>query len=66
MVRCPTEVDAMNWKRSFFTQIRCSPTSSYIRPTLTSTPSTHVPKVIIIDLGSTSVRAGILGSTRKN
>lgn len=65
MVRCPTDVDHIQWKRCFYTQIKCSPHTSYIRPSLTSTPSEHVPKVIIVDLGSTSVRAGVLGSARE-
>lgn len=65
MVRCASEYDLLNWKRSFYTQIKCSHESSYIRPCLSSTPAASTSPVIVIDLGSTSVRAGVLGASRK-
>lgn len=65
MVRCHSDVDYDNWRKSFETQIKCSPESIYIRPTLMPTISSLVPRIVIIDLGSTSVRAGIVGITRK-
>lgn len=63
MIRCPNEAEYRDWLRSLYTQIKCSPALGYIRPTLTSPP--HQNKVVVIDLGSTSVRAGILGNMRK-
>ncbi|XP_067931643.1 uncharacterized protein [Watersipora subatra] len=62
MVRCFSEHDFMQWRACFSTQIKCSPHTNYIQPRLVSTPSAATPKVIIVDLGSTNIRAGLLGS----
>ena len=62
MVRCPSEQEQRDWLQSLYTQIRCSPAVNYIRPSLTS--AAHSSKVVVIDLGSCSVRAGVLGVTR--
>ena len=63
MVRCPSEPDLLNWKQCLSTQIKCSPQTNYIRPCLSSPRAPDA--VVVIDLGSTSVRAGILGTSRK-
>ena len=63
MIRCPNESEYRDWLRSLYTQIKCSPAINYISPTLT--PSAAQSKVVIVDLGSTSVRAGILGNMRQ-
>ena len=65
MIRCPNEMEYRDWLRSLYTQINCSPAINYIRPTLPPNAA-HPSKVLIVDLGSTSVRAGILGNMRKS
>ena len=65
MVRCATDDSFLNWKKSFYTQITCSPHTNHVRPYLRSDPSSDTPKVIVIDLGSTNIRAGLLGGARK-
>lgn len=64
MVRC-AEADHSNWKKSFYTQIKCSPHTNYVHPCLVCADNSLVPKVVIVDIGSTSIRAGILGNERK-
>ncbi|XP_071081658.1 uncharacterized protein [Haliotis cracherodii] len=60
MVRCPTEREHGQWKLALESQTADNTKANYIRPALRANP--HPQKnVVIIDLGSTSVRAGILG-----
>lgn len=63
MVRCPSEREYMDWLRSLYTQVKCSPAVNYIRPAITSPPNTSNP-LVIIDIGSCSIRAGLLGISR--
>ncbi|XP_067683181.1 uncharacterized protein [Haliotis asinina] len=60
MVRCPTEREHGQWKLALESQTADNTKANYIRPALRANPHPQ-KKVVIIDLGSTSVRAGILG-----
>ena len=65
MVRVASPSDHANWRRALSTQVKCSPQSGYIRPHLHSAPAAATPPVVIIDIGSSAVRAGVLGSARE-
>ncbi|CAG5131460.1 unnamed protein product, partial [Candidula unifasciata] len=60
MVRCPTEKEYGQWKVSLESQTADNTKATYVRPVLKS--SRHTSKnVVVIDLGSSAIRAGILG-----
>ncbi|XP_064607128.1 uncharacterized protein LOC135471735 isoform X1 [Liolophura sinensis] len=60
MVRCPTPNDFENWRVSLESQTTDNVKAVHVRPVLNSQPHPS-KKVVIIDIGSASVRAGILG-----
>lgn len=59
MVRCPTEKEYGQWKLALESQTADNVT--YVRPALSSPPHPE-KKVIIIDIGSGGIRAGIMGA----
>lgn len=61
MVRCASDSDYRDWLRSLYTQIKCSPAINYVRPSLADKP--HPSNVVVVDLGSCSIRAGVLSNT---
>ncbi|XP_041348280.1 uncharacterized protein LOC121367897 isoform X2 [Gigantopelta aegis] len=60
MVRCPTDKEHGQWKLALDTQTADNTKARYIHPLLKSPPHPQ-KKVVIIDMGSNAVRAGILG-----
>ncbi|XP_052061470.1 extracellular matrix-binding protein ebh-like isoform X2 [Mytilus californianus] len=59
MVRCPTEKEYGQWKLALESQTVNNVT--YVRPVMSSPPHPE-KKVIIIDIGSGGIRAGIMGA----
>ncbi|XP_013396408.1 uncharacterized protein LOC106163389 isoform X3 [Lingula anatina] len=60
MVRCPTDREYNDWKVALESQTVDHSEATYVRPVLKPTPH-KTRKVIVLDLGSCSVRAGLLG-----
>ncbi|KAH9496313.1 actin [Bulinus truncatus] len=61
MVRCPTEKEYGQWKLSLESQTADNTKATYIKPVLKSGKNPN-KNVVLIDLGSSAVRAGVLGS----
>ncbi|XP_076448133.1 uncharacterized protein LOC143284892 isoform X2 [Babylonia areolata] len=60
MVRAPTDKEHGQWKVALQSQTADNTKATYVRPHLSSPP--HPSKhVVVIDMGSGSIRAGILG-----
>ncbi|XP_014678530.1 PREDICTED: uncharacterized protein LOC106818328 [Priapulus caudatus] len=64
VVKTLSAKDKHLWKLSLSSQVVENRQALYVQPSLTFTPHPN-KQVIIVDLGSSSVRAGILGSKRK-
>ncbi|XP_033746784.1 uncharacterized protein LOC117331917 isoform X2 [Pecten maximus] len=60
MVRCPTDKEYGQWKLALESQTVDNVGATYVRPVLKSPPNPR-RKVVLIDIGSCSIRAGILG-----
>ncbi|XP_021342763.1 uncharacterized protein LOC110443095 isoform X2 [Mizuhopecten yessoensis] len=60
MVRCPTDTEYGQWKLALESQTVDNVGATYVRPVLKSPPNPR-RKVVLIDIGSCSIRAGILG-----
>ncbi|XP_060062979.1 uncharacterized protein LOC132543488 [Ylistrum balloti] len=60
MVRCPTDKEYGQWKLALESQTVDNVRATYVRPVLKSPPNPR-RKVVLIDIGSCSIRAGILG-----
>ncbi|XP_062617675.1 uncharacterized protein LOC134279321 isoform X2 [Saccostrea cucullata] len=60
MVRCPTDKEYGQWKLALESQTADNVKATYVRPVL-SCPQHPQKKVILIDIGSSAIRAGILG-----
>lgn len=60
MVRCPTDKEYGQWKLALESQTADNVKATYVRPVL-SCPAHQQRKVILIDIGSSAIRAGILG-----
>ncbi|XP_069142440.1 uncharacterized protein [Argopecten irradians] len=60
MVRCPTDKEYGQWKLALESQTVDNVRATYVRPVLKSPPNPK-RKVVLIDIGSCSIRAGILG-----
>ncbi|GFO44483.1 histone-lysine N-methyltransferase SETMAR [Plakobranchus ocellatus] len=60
MVRCPTEKEHGQWVVALESQTADNTKATYVRPALAAArhPS---KKVVVIDLGSSAIRAGVLG-----
>ena len=66
MIRCPTQIETERWKDALLTHIVEDFSSAYIKPwPFPRDPALHKP-TIIIDLGSCSIRAGVLCTQRKS
>ncbi|XP_059138717.1 actin-like [Physella acuta] len=61
MVRCPTEKEYGQWKIALESQTADNTRATFVRPVLKSTKNSS-KNVIVIDLGSSAIRAGILGN----
>ncbi|KAL5013271.1 hypothetical protein ScPMuIL_007541, partial [Solemya velum] len=60
MVRVPTEKEYGQWKLALESQTADNVKATYIRPVLKSKPH-RSKRVVIIDIGSSAIRAGVLG-----
>ncbi|KAL4226512.1 hypothetical protein ACF0H5_014497 [Mactra antiquata] len=60
MVRVPTDIEYGQWKIALESQTADNVKATYVRPAPASIPHPK-KKVIIIDIGSSAIRAGILG-----
>nr|KAG5704606.1 hypothetical protein BaRGS_031870 [Batillaria attramentaria] len=60
MVRAPTDKEHGQWKVALESQTADNTRATYIRPVLQSPPHPS-KKVVVIDMGSSAIRAGILG-----
>lgn len=60
MMRCQDDGELSEWQHCLESQTRCSMQALYLRPVLTAVPGAAL-KIVIIDIGGCSVRAGIVG-----
>ncbi|XP_022299878.2 uncharacterized protein LOC111108355 isoform X1 [Crassostrea virginica] len=60
MVRCPSDKEYGQWKLALESQTADNVKATYVRPLLSCLPHSQ-KKVILIDIGSSAIRAGILG-----
>ncbi|KAL8593719.1 hypothetical protein ACOMHN_021901 [Nucella lapillus] len=64
MVRAPTDKEHGQWKVALESQTADNTKATYVRPQMTSPP--HPSKhVVVIDMGSGAIRAGILGEKER-
>ncbi|KAK6993657.1 actin [Biomphalaria glabrata] len=61
MVRCPTEKEYGQWKLALESQTADNTKATYVKPVLKSSKNPD-KSVVIVDLGSSAIRAGILGT----
>lgn len=62
ILRCSCDVECADWKRALQSQTTGGSSSAWIKPVLEfSQPNTK--RVIVLEIGSCSIRAGILGTT---
>lgn len=60
MVRAPTDKEYGQWKVALESQTADNTRATYIRPVMQSPPH-PTKRVVVIDMGSSAIRAGILG-----
>ncbi|KAK3102537.1 hypothetical protein FSP39_012051 [Pinctada imbricata] len=60
MVRCPTDKEYGQWKLALESQTADNVKATYVRPALTL-PQHPNKSIVIIDIGCSAIRAGILG-----
>ena len=65
VVRCARGTEADRWHRALLTHTADDPSTAYVQPVPIPPSPVSVQRRVIIDLGSTGVRAGLLLDQRE-
>ncbi len=65
MVKCSSKNDMLTWQKALLTHVQENFASTYVQPSQLPAEPSAFKKVLVMDIGSRSIRAGFLSKQRQ-